>query len=286
MKRILALLAALLLAVSMAVPAMASGYYKVNDLAGILSSDEKAVLEQELQDASDHIGMDVVLLTDAEAHADPVAFADDFYEAGGYGTGDEKSGLILFIDMYNRTVIANGAGKAIKYYTDDRLYDITDGNDELYMCLGNEDYVGAVESCLDLITSFYDRGIQTNQYTYDTETGTVVDRYRSLTLIEILAALGIPALTAFLYTNSVKKQYGMEKDVALSVASKLAYTAIAGFAFAVTADELINHNVTQRVLPTGSDSRGSSSTGNPGRTSVHRSSSGTYHSSGGGGRHF
>ena len=289
MKRLIALLTALFLVVCMTLTAWAdNGIRRVYDYEGILSDDDCYKIQELLDDASEHIGMDVVLLVDS-APGDAISYAEDFYDAGGFGTGDDHSGVTIFVDMNSRSVYMVTTGKAITYYTDDRLYYMTDGNDDLYECLADKDYVGAAASCTSRLTAYYDKGIESNQYTYNSETGEIV-RHKSLTIIEIILALIVPALVGWLNINSIKKQYAMEKDVARSVASKLAYTALAGFVFAITTDELINHHVTQRVLPvasSGSSSGGSSSpTGNSGRSTIHTGSSGSFHGGGGGGRHF
>lgn len=58
--------------------------------------------------------MDIVILTstaakhsadDSQAEKIGMAFADDFYDQNGFGTGSAKSGLIYFIDMSNRMPI-------------------------------------------------------------------------------------------------------------------------------------------------------------------------------------
>ena len=289
MKKLLSLLTAAFLIVSVAMPAFAGeSKQRVYDYAGLLNASEISELEDELEDASTKMNMDVVALSaDDRGGKTSLEYAEDFYDASGLGTGKGKSGVVIFIDMEERSVFISTTGNAINYFNDDRIKSLTDESDELYSYLADGDYKNAFETVIVGLQVYYEMGVEYGQQTYNEETGEYT-KYRTLSAFDIIIALLIPAVVAFLYVNNIKKQYRMEKDYEVSAASKLAYQATAGFAFAVAADELLSHNVTTRIIPvaapTGQASGGSSSGSHT--STVHRGSSGTYHGGGGGGRHF
>ena len=290
MKRLSVIVLSLLLALSMCIPVLAaSDGEKVCDLAGLFSAEDKADLETQLAAASEKMGMDVVILTTAGKGGKTLQqYADDFYDNGGYGTGSDRSGLVYVIDMEDRTAYISTAGKAVRYYTDSRIYNLTDGNDQMYACLGSGDYKGAAQDVLNGILYYYDQGIESGQFNYDPTTGKT-DRYRTLSVVEIIISLGIAALAGYFSVNGIKKEYSMDKDRVKAQAYKLAYRAISAFAFTAAADTLIRHNVTRRALPrvqnTGGPGTGPGGT-TPGMSTIHTSGSGMTHGGGGGGRRF
>jgi len=187
--------------------------------------------------------------------------------------------------MEDRTVSISAIGKAIRYLTDDRKLALTDNNDEAYDKLADGQYAAAALNIVDGVKHYVDQGIPNNQYNYDAETGES-DYYKprhSFTFLEILLSILVPGLVAFLYINSVKKQYSMEAEKNNSINYARVYRSSSAFAFAVNMDEMISHNVTTRIIP---KSSGSNSSGDSGRSTTHTSSGGTVHSSGGGNRHF
>jgi len=279
MKRIITLLAALALVCTCVMPAFAAQQkQRLYDYAGLLTQEEKIELESKIQEASDQMNMDLVILTtDDKGGKSMAAYADDFFDEGGFGVGDEQSGLLFLIDMEDRTVYLSTKGKAIEYFTDSRILDITDENDELYRDLSGGWYANAVEDCIESARWIYELGIPSYQYT--TEETVPVKR---LNLFEIILSLGLPALIAGIYTKNIKNQYEMKAEKRNLSAARFAYRSLCAFAFAKATDDLIDHHVTTRVIPRVSSSSG----GSAGRSTVHQSSSGSFHGGGGGGRHF
>lgn len=270
MKRIIALVAALLLSVSCVMTAFAaSDAQRVYDFAGLFSAEDTIVLEKELAKTSDTIGMDVAVLTSEDKNGASMAeYADDFYDASGLGTGDDRSGLVLFIDMEDRTVYISTTGKAITYYTDERLYNMTDGDDVLYGFLADGDYRSAVERCLSKMVYYYNEGIDPKR----------------ITPFEVFIAVVVPGLIAFIVVNNIRNEYMMKKEKKQSENFKLAYRSTAAFAYAGMGDELVNRSVTRRIRPVVTSSGGGHSSG--GRSTIHMGGSGSFHGGGGGGRHF
>lgn len=116
MKKLLSLILALLLLTVLAVPAMAaSDVPYVVDEADLLTDSEERALEDTLSALSEKLGMDVVVVTtDDTGYKSSVAYADDFFDYGGYGA----DGILWLIDMDNRKSTISTAGEAIDLFDD------------------------------------------------------------------------------------------------------------------------------------------------------------------------
>ncbi len=270
MKRFLALFITILLTISCTFAVFAAeDRQRVYDKAGLFSSGEITELERKLGRAVDKTGLDFVILTTSDKDGATLAdYADDFYDYGGFGTDADHSGLIMLIDMQDRTVYMGTTGKACDYLTDKRINDLTDDNDELYEYLADERYADAAAEFIGGVEDYVRQGIP---------------GARKLTFLEILLALIIPGLAAFFYIRSIQNQYAMTAEKRNIGRNALAFSADSSFAFAVNEDDLLHHSLTFRTIPRTSGSTGS---GNSGGSTMHKSHSGTLHGGGGGGRHF
>lgn len=286
MKRITALFISLVFALSICMTAFAAGSeQRVYDYAHLLSEQDRLEVEQEIAAAVEQIGMDYVIVTvDNKGGKSLREFADDFYDEGEFGIGKNRSGVVILIDMEERTVYMSTCGDAINYYNDDRIYNMTDGDDQLYDFLAEGNYRRAMERTIAQAVFYYEMGIDASQYTYDEETGQIV-RYKKLTILEIILSLIVAIVPAAIYVTSIKNQYMMKNEKKQAEAFKLAYRVVAAFAFAVATDDLINHQVT-RMRIHDDDFTGGSGGGHAGRSTIHMSGGGMSHGGGGGGRHF
>jgi uncharacterized protein len=141
---------------------------KVYDNAGLFSEDEANSLKQLAQELVKKCSFDVLILTinDAEGK-DSRSYADDFYDDNGFGLGDDKSGLVLLIDMDNREAYISTSGIAIRIFTDARLDSIIDA---ITGHLSNGEYAKASSIFLDNVDYYFGKGIPSDQYNMDTET--------------------------------------------------------------------------------------------------------------------
>lgn len=278
----LVLSAALMILISVS-SAFAQTENRVYDYAGILTQSDISELENELEKTSREIGMDVTVLTSDFKNGKTLrAYADDFYDKGGFGVGDDKSGVVIFIDMEDRTVYMGTTGKAISYFTDARIYNMTDGDDILYSHLASGDYKTAVERCISRLVYYYNQGIEGGQHTVvESE---VTPRALRITLFEFFIALIIPGIIGALVVRNIVNDYAMKQEKKQAENFKLAYQANSAFAFTATGDELINRSVARRIIPIVT-SKGNGS-GSHGQSTIHMGGSGTFHGGGGGGRHF
>ena len=95
----------------------------VVDDAKLLSQDEINELKVNIENFRENYNMDVVIVTSNDLQGKtPRDYADDYYDYNGYGLGDNKSGLLLLIDMDDRKIWISTSGDAIEYFTDNRFY--------------------------------------------------------------------------------------------------------------------------------------------------------------------
>ena len=102
MKKIFALILALVLCACICAPALAAEEKApcLLDLAGLLTESEADALEAKLEAIADKFSVQVAVVTvptcDGEDHG---VYAKQFYREGGYGLGQTKDGILLLIDM-------------------------------------------------------------------------------------------------------------------------------------------------------------------------------------------
>ena len=204
MKRLLALIAALLL-----VPCMALASSRVVDDAGLFSEDEIAKMEELIASMQEAYQMDVVVLTSEEAgYKDTQDFADLYYENHGYGIGDDKAGLLYLIDMRNRVPCISTAGAMIDFITDSRLEELFDCS---YDQLKAGQYGQSTLTLLRKLESFLKAGRQEGSFRYDRDTGKRLSGvYNPLTGAETLVALLAGLAVAFIMYRAVTSRYSLK----------------------------------------------------------------------------
>lgn len=119
-KRLFTILFALLLCMFSVFPAFAaSDLPRLVDDADLLSDDEESALLGELDEISERQQLDVVIVTVDSLEGTPIVeYTDDFYEANGYGFGDERDGIIFLLSMEERDWAISTAGYGITAFTD------------------------------------------------------------------------------------------------------------------------------------------------------------------------
>ena len=255
---------------------------RVYDYASLFDDSERQNLEQQVAAAREKTHMDMVIVTtDSADGKDSQAYADDFYDQGGYGTGSKKSGVLFLIDMDNRQLQISTGGDMIRFLTDRRIESILD---DVYEGASEGDYTAASESFITDVVTYYKKGIESGQYNYDSETGEI-SIHRSIRWFEALLAVVVAGVVAAVPCLNIMNRYAMKKEFNQAAGFNFAYRAMAAFAFTVAADELLGKHVTQRVIPRQNNNGGGSGGGSfSGRSTTHTSSGGSSH--GGGGRSF
>lgn len=248
----------------------AEGIY---DYAKLLTEEEALELAGELSELAAKSGWEIFVLTTEDAKG---SSAREYSEAflDGHLIGDD--GIVYTIDMDNREVYLATTGDAIYYLTDNRIEDIID---EGYDYVVDGAYKAAFSGMMTATGAAYDKGIPSDQYTYDEDTGKIV-RYqepKSVKWYEALVALAL-ACGAFLAVFlGVLGKYRLKWD-----AYKYDFHANGRVDVTNQEDRLVNQLVTHRHIQRNTSSGSSHSSGS--RSSVHTGSGGRSY--GGGGRKF
>ena len=248
----------------------------VYDLADLLTTEEEEKLQSNAEEFSESWSMNFLVVTTNDTDGkSTVAYADDFYDEK-YPDSTEEDGILYLIDMDHRQIYVSTCGSAIRYLTDDRIDRILDA---AYEEVADGDYFGTFEAFFKETEKYLKKGIPSNQYNYDIETGER-DYYeaqkppKKVTLGEFLIALvlglaaaggTVAAITAKYQLKFEDFHYDAYTDSEIDLKEK--------------EDRLINTFVTHRRIPKDQGNGGGGS-----RSSVHTSSSGRSH--GGGGRGF
>lgn len=242
---------------------------RVYDEAHLLNTNQITQLESEIAKLRSQIQMDIVVLTIKDAKGKSTQkYADDFYDQNNFGTGKDKDGALLLIDMENRVVYISTTGKMIDYLTDKRISEILDG---LHKELSNQSYQGAATRFLKDVENNVKKGIPAGQHRYNTETGEVTKhRYLSANQFIIfgLIALGL----SYFCCNAVRKSYQIRYTTyqyPVNEKSELNLTR---------QDDIFLYETEESQIITPKSESSSN------RSSTHSSSSGQIH--GGGGRKF
>ena len=100
MKKVLSLSICFLLLLALAVPAFAADRQMLVDNAGLLSAEQAANVETKLEEVSNQLNMDIVIVTTTDLEGkSKMDFADDFYDYNDYGIGrqGDRSGALLLV---------------------------------------------------------------------------------------------------------------------------------------------------------------------------------------------
>ncbi|MBO4898348.1 MAG: TPM domain-containing protein [Clostridia bacterium] len=97
---------------------------RVVDNANLLTAEEEKALSSKAQELADKYNVGFVIFTDDSSHGlSKEMYASDFFIFNGYGTGDDYSGVILFLCMEpgNRGWRTLAFGKCEKIYDNEKL---------------------------------------------------------------------------------------------------------------------------------------------------------------------
>ena len=125
-KRFAALLAALVLALCLSIPAFAAAPL-VRDEMGLFDADTYSELEASAEAASDGHDCDVYfLVVDSIGDTDQRQYAKDYYLANGLGSGSEQSGILFLLAVGSRKYVTITYGGGVTAFTDYRIEQIED----------------------------------------------------------------------------------------------------------------------------------------------------------------
>ena len=161
-KNILITILTLVLCLFMVVPVLAEGedaengfadeYYRLLDMASLLSDEEVDSLTSRLDELSLRQKMDVVIATtDTLDGKSVVEYADDLYDYCSFGYGANRDGLILVISMEDNDWYISTCGYGITVFTDAGIKYI---GKQIVPYLSDEDFVGAFTTYITLCDEF------------------------------------------------------------------------------------------------------------------------------------
>ena len=267
-KKIIAMLVMFLFCFSMGIPVFADDmegfadeYYRVNDLADILTDSEEKTLCKKLDEISQRQKMDVTLATveDLEDYDNAAEYADDMYEFCNYGYGQEKDGILLLISMKERDWVIFTCGYGTVAFTDAGIEYI---GKQMKENLSDENYAVAFEIYAEQSDAFITQARKGTPY----DKGNLPREPLSMMWIPISVAIGV--VLALIVVGVMK---GKLKTVRSQAAAN-SYMKKDSLMVTESSDLFLYHTV-KRSEKKKEDDSGSS---------THKSSSGTTHGGGGG----
>ena len=152
-KRFAALLAALVLALCLSIPAFAAAPL-VRDEMGLFDADTYSQLEASAEAASDGHNCDVYfLVVDSIGDADQRQYAKDYYLANGLGSGSEQSGILFLLAVGSRKYVTITYGGGVTAFTDYRIEQIEDA---VVPYLSDDDWAEAASEYLSMCADTLD----------------------------------------------------------------------------------------------------------------------------------
>jgi len=246
---------------------------QIHDNAFLLSYSDVSKLESKIADVEKLTNWDIILATASYTNGKSAqSYGESVFDE--FGQGDH--GVVCVIDMDNREIALVTTGDAIYYLTDDRIAAILNN---AYNPVGREDYKNTFLEMLSGIENNYNKGIESEQYTYNKQTGKITRR-RYLTSLEILIAVGAAILTGGGTIVVIIGKYRLKWNK-----YKFNYRNHSSVNILDKRDQFVNQTVTQRRIPK-EQPRNTGSSGSKGgsKSTVHTGSSGrTY---GGGSKKF
>ena len=274
LKKISAILCAICLIIAFPLAVLAdTSAVKLIDDANLLSSAEYEEVLATLENVSSKYDVDIAVLTVNGLNGKPIRdFADDYYDEHGYGTGEDKSGVLWVIDMDSRESYITTAGEGISAVTDYGK-DLLAGEVNPYLSSG--DYSGAMKVYAATMDNYFEQeraGTPVDNYEQETEPEPperTAGSYAAGGVVSVGAGFGL----SFAATSGMKRKM---KSVRRQT-SATAYADPHGLNLRENTDRYLYHRIVAVPIPRNDGPRNGSMGGG---SSVHMSSGGTMHGGG------
>jgi len=278
MKKLLAFLAALCVALTVALPVLADDptLPRVVDEADLLTQSEEVALAEMIARIRDEYSFDAVIVTaNSLGGKSPMAYADDYYDYNGYGYGADADGILFLVSMEDRDYWFSTSGYGITVFTD---YGIRQMGDAVVSYLSQGDYYEAFAQYLDTAESYLLQAqsgnpVDVKDAPYPSGAGTVVTDQRSALakalgdwLVWLIAGIAVALISVGAMRAQLKSVMPRREAGEYMVPNSLK--------LAVSQDVFLYSTQTQTRIE--------SSSGHSGGSSVHTGSSGRSHGGGGG----
>lgn len=271
-KNLLITILTIFLCLFMVVPVLAEGedaengfadeYYRLLDMASLLSDEEVDSLTSRLDELSLRQKMDVVIATtDTLDGKGVVEYADDLYDYCSFGYGANRDGLILVISMEDNDWYISTCGYGITVFTDAGIDYI---GEQIVPYLSDKDFAGAFATYITLCDEFITQARTDKPY----DIGSLPRK--PLSPAWILVSLIIGLILSFITVGKMKAKLVTVR----SQAAADSYIKDGSMNITDSREMFLYKNITRTKRSSDSSSSGGSST--------HTSSSGTTHGGGGG----
>lgn len=272
-KKISAFLLALALCIALPLAVLAdTSAVKLIDEAGLLSSSEYDEVLGKLEEVSSKYDVDIAVLTVNGIFGKTIRdFSDDYYDEHGYGTGEDKSGVLWVIDMNSRESYISTSGEGISAVTDYGK-DLLAGEVNPY--LSNGDYKGAMIAYAETMDEYFEKEragepVDTYGGTEPEDRETPAGAYAAGGVGSVAAGFGL----SFAATGGMKRKM---KSVRRQTSAS-AYADPHGLRLTENTDRYLYHRIVAIPLPRNDGPRNGMGGGG---SSVHMSSSGSMHGGG------
>ena len=256
----------------LATPVLAEESSKVSkdyvvDNADLLTQTEENELSEKLQDISDELQFDVVVVTtNSTGSKTATEYADDYFDYNGYGRGSNNDGALFLVDMGDRKWAISTSGYGIEAIVDSALDDM---EEEIVPYLKSGDYDGAFNEFADLTYDIVNDA--KNGKSYSNSTTSTTKNHKNIGTILIVAfsiGAGISLIIILVYRSKLK-------PVKCQKEAK-EYIVPGSFNLRRSDDVFLYFNITKVPIPKNNDSDDSGSFHSSSSGSSHGGSSGSF----------
>lgn len=239
----------------------------VVDNADLLTQTEENELSKKLQDISDELQFDVVVVTtNSTGSKTATEYADDYFDYNGYGRGSNNDGALFLVDMGDRKWAISTSGYGIEAIVDSALDDM---EEEIVPYLKSGDYDGAFNEFADLTYDIVNNAKNGKSYSNSTTSTTKNHKNIGTNLIVAFSiGAGISLIIILVYRSKLK-------PVKLQKEAK-EYIVPGSFNLRRSDDVFLYFNITKVPIPKNNDSDDSGSFHSSSSGSSHGGSSGSF----------
>lgn len=256
----------------LATPVLAEESSKVSkdyvvDNADLLTQTEENELSEKLQDISDELQFDVVVVTtNSTGSKTATEYADDYFDYNGYGRGSNNDGALFLVDMGDRKWAISTSGYGIEAIVDSALDDM---EEEIVPYLKSGDYDGAFNEFANLTYDIVNDAKNGKSYSNSTTSTTKNHKNIGTNLIVAFSiGAGISLIIILVYRSKLK-------PVKCQKEAK-EYIVPGSFNLRRSDDVFLYFNITKVPIPKNNDSDDSGSFHSSSSGSSHGGSSGSF----------
>lgn len=239
----------------------------VVDNADLLTQTEENELSEKLQDISDELQFDVVVVTtNSTGSKTATEYADDYFDYNGYGRGSNNDGALFLVDMGDRKWAISTSGYGIEAIVDSALDDM---EEEIVPYLKSGDYDGAFNEFADLTYDIVNDAKNGKSYSNSTTSTTKNHKNIGTNLIVAFSiGAGISLIIILVYRSKLKPVKFQKKAKE--------YIVPGSFNLRRSDDVFLYFNITKVPIPKNNDSDDSGSFHSSSSGSSHGGSSGSF----------